>query len=70
MGTNDLQRNGSGCYDPTAYKAIKNVDNQNMKESERFFNLLNTLFYITELAGFKIEGRITLRDTKTGRVWR
>lgn len=23
----DLKRNGSGCYDPTAYKAIRNVEN-------------------------------------------
>jgi len=62
----ELKRNGSGYYDPTAYEAIKNVDN----ESDRFYKLLDTIFSICDLAGFHVEGRITLRDKKTGRVWR
>ena len=67
---NDIRKNGSGYSDPTAYKAIKNVDTQNTEESDRFHNLLDTIFYITKLAGFEIEGRIILKDTTTGRVWR
>ena len=70
MSDKDLKRNGSGCSDPTAYEAIKKVDNDRLLESDRFHNLLDTLFYITELAGFKIEGRLVLKDTKTGKVWR
>lgn len=62
----ELKRNGSGYYDPTAYKAIKNVDS----ESDRFYKLLDTIFSICDLAGFRVEGRITLQDKKTGRVWR
>lgn len=67
---NDIRKNGSGYSDPTAYRAIKNVTTPTIEESDRFHNLLDTLFYITELAGFEIEGRITLKDTMTGRVWR
>lgn len=62
----ELKRNGSGYYDPTAYKAIIQVE----KESERFHKLLSTIFYICDLAGFHVEGRIVLKDKKTGKIWR
>lgn len=60
------RKNASGYSDPTAYEAMRNVD----REDEKFHKLLHTIFYICELAGFKIEGRITLVDKDTGRVWR
>ena len=62
----DLKRNASGYYDPTAYKAIKKVD----EEDEKFHKLLHTIFYICNLAGFEVEGRIVLKDLKSGRIWR
>ncbi len=65
----DPRRNASGYMDLTAYEAIKNVDREADAE-ERFKKLLNTIFYICELAGFRIEGRIILQDKKTGKVWR
>lgn len=34
--SNDLSRNGSGYYDPTAYQAIKNVMADELEESDRF----------------------------------
>ena len=69
----DLSRNGSGYYDPTAYKAMKRVEADEKKygrDYERFYNLLNTIFYICNLAGFHVEGRIVLADKKTGKVWK
>lgn len=66
MAKDDLRKNGSGYSDPTAYKAIKKVDD----DDERFHKLLNTIFTICELAGFRVEGRIVLQDKETGRVWR
>jgi len=65
----DLRRNASGCFDPTAYEAIKNVDNECV-EKEKFNKLLHTIFYICNLAGFKIQGRIVLINEATGRVWK
>jgi hypothetical protein len=67
----DLMRNGSGYFDPTAYEAIKNIDKKTRtdKNSERFYKLLHTIFHVCELAGFRIEGRIRLVDTRTGRIW-
>lgn len=46
----DLKRNASRYYDPTAYEAIKKVD----EEDEKFHKLLHTIFYICKLAGFEI----------------
>lgn len=66
----DLRVNGSGYSDPTAYKAICRADHISLEESDRFHDLLDTLKYITEIAGFEIQGRIVLKDTNTGRIWR
>ena len=57
--------NASGCKDLTTYEALKNIERE-----EQIKKLLATIFYICDLAGFHIEGRIVLRDKKTGKVWR
>jgi hypothetical protein len=62
----DLRKNGEGYSDPTAYEALRKID----EEDARFHRLLHTLFYLCELAGFEIQGRIILTDLTTGRVWR
>ena len=61
----DLRKNGSGYNDPTAYEAIKN------NQSEiRFYKLLHTIFHICEIAGFQLEGRIMLKDKRTGIIYK
>ena len=40
------------------------------EEDARFHRLLDMIFYLCELAGFRIEGRIVLTDKRTGRIWR
>lgn len=65
----DPRRNSSHYMDLTAYEAIERVDRERDAE-ERFKKLLNTIFYICDLAGFHIEGRLEIRDKKTGKVWR
>lgn len=62
----DIYKNHEGYSDPTVHAVLKKMED----EERRFHKLLNTIFYICELAGFKIEGRITLVDEKTGRIWR
>ena len=62
----NINVNGSGVKDSVAADAVGTVD----KEFARFNELLHTIFYICRLAGFKIEGRITLVDRRTGRVWK
>ena len=69
-------KNPEGYPDPTAYKAINNVEKTHVEnktspeDEERFHKLLNTIFTICELAGFHIEGRIVVKDSKTGKIWR
>ena len=62
----ELRTNGYGYPDPTAYQAIKNIDN----EEERFHKLLYMIFDLCDLSDFKLEGRIVLVDKVTGRTWR
>jgi hypothetical protein len=66
MNDRDLRKNAEEYSDPTAYKAIKNIE----KEDERFHKLLHTIFEICEIYGFRIEGRIVLVDEVTGKVYR
>jgi len=68
MGKEDqeLRKNGEGYNDPTAYRAIKNMEN----ERDRFDKFIHTLFDICELSGYHIEERIVVRDVKTGKIWR
>jgi hypothetical protein len=66
MNKNDISVNKSGCSDPTACQAIKNVD----KEMQRVHRLVEALRAVCAVAGFEIEGRIALRDKRTDKVWR
>lgn len=66
---NDLKKNGSGYPDPTAYEAIKHIEGDS-EDNIRFYKLLHTIFHICEIAGFELKGRVTIRDRKTGRIWR
>ena len=61
-----VAKNASGYPDPTAGVAITTAD----EEYLRFRKLLKLIFTICELSGFHLEGRLTLKDAKTGRIWR
>ena len=61
----DPRRNADGYYDPTAYRALKNIESE-----KRFQKLLRTIFDLCELSGFEVEGRIVLRDGVTGRLYK
>ena len=62
----DYKRNRSGYVDPTAYKAIKQVTEDEKKVSK----VIKTLQAVAHLAGYEISGRIVLRDKESGREWR
>lgn len=57
--------NASGCKDLTAYEAIENIESE-----KRFKKCLAKIFRICEIYGFHLEGRVVLRDKKTGKIWR
>ena len=54
-------------YETTENGTTKKV--YDSPEEERFNKLLGHIFYICGLAGFHVEGRIKLKDKKTGRIW-
>lgn len=62
----DPRMNHEGYFDETAYKAIRNIED----DDERFHKLLWIIREICELADFRIEGRIVLTDKMTGKTWR
>lgn len=66
---NQRKLNASGCKDLTAYHAIENVQREE-RDRARVEKLLATIFYICDLAGYRIEGRIAFQDKKTGKIWR
>lgn len=70
MTANELRRNSEGYPDPTAFQAILNVEQDILEDEVRFHKLLNSIFNICELSGFQIEGRVIIKDKKTGRIWR
>ena len=73
-----LKRNKEGYPDPTAYKAIKNIEEAEKKankildkeETERFHKVLDTIYNICALSDFHIGERIVLIDKRTGRIWK
>lgn len=71
---NNPLRNPSGYIDYTAHDAIEHADaERERKKRERnhaHHKVIETIFTICELAGFEVEGRIVLKDKKTGKVYR
>ena len=63
MNVGNPRCNGEGYNDPTAYEATKNHD------YERFGKLLRAIQYLCRVSGFRICGRITLVDIKSGKIW-
>lgn len=61
----DIKKNGSGVNDPTAYEAIKNLQD----DEARMHKLIDAIRNICNLSGFYIEGRITLKSKKTGKIY-
>ena len=62
----DPRKNASGCSDPTAYQAMKNIDDK----EEAFKKLFRTLRYICNVAGFEFEGRVVIRHKESRRVYK
>jgi len=61
----DFKRNSSGYIDPTAFEAIKRIGVE-----DRLSKLMSVIRYVTQLAGFEIQGRITFVDKKTGKIYK
>lgn len=62
---NDM-RNGSGCKDLTAGRAIANTSAEQIRVGET----IELMKKMARLAGYKVDSRIILRDEETGQVWK
>lgn len=63
-------QNGSGYSDFTAYKAIKNVSDEERKIERAANMIVATVKNILELAGFEPIGRIQIKHKKSGKEFR
>lgn len=73
MHDHELMRNGSGYPDPTAYEAIKRIEekkSQNDSDHDKYMKLVGCILRICELSNFHLEERLVLRDNETGKVYR
>lgn len=62
----DIEKeNSEGYNDPVAYDALSRLD-----EEARFHRVIKMIFNLLDLAGFYLDGRITIVSKKTGRTWR
>ena len=62
--------NQSGCADPTAYKALRQVIKEEKELDERVRNLISVLKFIIDWAGFELISRIEIRHKKTRKEFR
>lgn len=69
MNTNPT-KNSEGYSDPTAYLGTREIIKEETESETKNRNIIHTFRKIADLAGFEIVGRITLKERKTGRVFR
>ena len=65
--------NGSGCPDPTAYEAMKNIRSEERKAQivdDNAHKVVNTIKNILDLSGFELMERIQIRHKKSGKIYR
>lgn len=62
--------NNSGCPDPTAYEAMKNIQREESKADHDVHVVITTIKNILDLSGFDLVGRIQLRHKKTGKIYK
>jgi hypothetical protein len=65
--------NDSGCPDPTAYEAIKRIQNEERKsnhvDSDAHMVVI-TIKNILDLSGFELVERIQIRHKKSGKIFK
>lgn len=62
--------NESGCPDPTAYHALKPIIKEENELDKKVHNLVNTLNFIVDWAGFEFIGRIQIRHKQSRKEFR
>lgn len=60
-------QNSEGYSDPTAYSALKPIEQADAQLEAKARFLIKVLKFITRESGFELCARIELKDRKTGR---
>lgn len=68
--TSNPYKNSEQYPDPTAHDAIKNIEEKEKAEQARFGKFIHTVLCMCDIAGYEVQGRITLIDKKSGRIWK
>lgn len=61
-----MYKNAEGYPDPTEGEAIRRAD----RPPEDLSRAIRLMKFAADCLGFEMVGRIVMRDTETGRVWR
>lgn len=62
-------RNCEGYMDLTPHDAIENIEAEK-RDEERKNKLIKHIFYICDLAGFRVKNRLVLENKITGKVYK
>lgn len=54
----------------TPIEAPEAKERAERRATRRFYKFLDTIYKIAQLSGFRIEGRIVVKDIRTGRVFK
>lgn len=68
--TENPRKNAEGYTDLTAYHGTRELVRQESEAERKNRGIIHTFRMIAELSGFEIVGRITLREKKTGRLFK
>ena len=70
MADYGIKKNKEGYADPTAYKAMRSIIQEENEQQRRVSELVGVLKFIIDKAGYDIIARIELRDRNTGKEYR
>lgn len=54
----------------TPVEAPEAKERAERRATRRFYKFLDTIYKIAQLSGFRIEGRIVVKDIRTGKVFK
>lgn len=60
------KKNAEGYSDPTTYAALSNIE----REEARVRKLRSIIAQVCDMAGFKVQGQISLINKRNGKIWR
>lgn len=62
--------NGSGYPDPTAYSAMKRIQNAESEVDNAAHKVVTTIKNILDLSGFELIGRVQIRHKRSGKEFK